>query len=741
MRRIRRADHLARLSLELDNSGAGPLVVPGFAHVPIEAELDTRERFTHGLNGMLWLFLRPTAREISMLRAMEEVTDRPNWHGDVFRDNIVAEWKAGAVAKDYLVSDRAWEWCVEELRDKAKEFGVHGRVLVLDCLTGVCKVDISNDICDDLKGAFEVVAEEMEAAPASHRSMSGFYQMMEIVDPSLYPLVYGRTKVLEQGGAVSVKDMDDWYGRGIESENQELLVDLYYGLESEQTVPRHRRHGGGWRRWDGQAGDQGRPPNHGHRCSSWFQWLPCEVVFTGDSSPGVQITSYINNLHPQRYSKAYKAIEKAVSAAVEAWNDVLDKSEPFNWHKTQLRPLPGRTPQRIKTYGVQYPVPLTAYSDELSRAHHFRDSVGPESPEAAQAIKTLEEALARCRFGTREELLEPNSECSYPQELDGWDILKRYIHPEPGVSFSYSDWATGHNTSRGIVPIKTVKTDNFVEYSYADHEYFDVSLRDEFADRGLQVIVRVASIELTPDRPSHPGEPEDHLDGQPDELSFHPDGQLNEHVVATALVFFDVENVTPLRVLFCRAARLRACELADHKHEDLGALMEVFGPLEYYNDEEDAAPCLARELSRMRDMGSVGAWCSSVRRKGRLVAFPSALHYRLGECELVDRDRPGRARFLALHLVDPNYRVCSTRNVPPQRPDWWAYDVAKKAPVSAKGLPQELIDQILEDAKVGMMGAEEAEEIRRDVCRELICCYQQVEDYTGRYQKCRDCLL
>ncbi len=55
---------------------------------------------------------------------------------------------------------------------------------------------------------------------------------------------------------------------------------------------------------------------------------------------------------------------------------------------------------------------------------------------------------------------------------------------------------------------------------------------------GLQVIVKIASIELTPQEPRYPGG------------SWHVEGLQNEHIVATALFYFDVDNVTPARIAF-----------------------------------------------------------------------------------------------------------------------------------------------------------------------------------------------
>lgn len=52
--------------------------------------------------------------------------------------------------------------------------------------------------------------------------------------------------------------------------------------------------------------------------------------------------------------------------------------------------------------------------------------------------------------------------------------------------------------------------------------------------------------------------------------------------------------------------------------------------------------------------------------QGRPITWPNTLQYRVEPFTLVDVTIPGLRRFIVLSLVDPHYRLCSTRNVPPQ---------------------------------------------------------------------------
>ncbi|KAI6275014.1 hypothetical protein MCOR31_011090 [Pyricularia oryzae] len=55
---------------------------------------------------------------------------------------------------------------------------------------------------------------------------------------------------------------------------------------------------------------------------------------------------------------------------------------------------------------------------------------------------------------------------------------------------------------------------------------------EKYKDSGLQVIVKIASIKLTPDKPGFAGG------------AWHVESQMNERIVGTALSYLDSENIT-----------------------------------------------------------------------------------------------------------------------------------------------------------------------------------------------------
>ena len=60
----------------------------------------------------------------------------------------------------------------------------------------------------------------------------------------------------------------------------------------------------------------------------------------------------------------------------------------------------------------------------------------------------------------------------------------------------------------------------------------------DFGEQGLQVIVKLANIELTPEKPTYDGG------------SWHVEGQLNERICATALYYYDCQNIADSYLAF-----------------------------------------------------------------------------------------------------------------------------------------------------------------------------------------------
>lgn len=140
--------------------------------------------------------------------------------------------------------------------------------------------------------------------------------------------------------------------------------------------------------------------------------------------------------------------------------------------------------------------------------------------------------------------------------------------------------------------------------------------------------------------------------------------------------------------------------LADVEHEpnDFVWLGQVFGL-------ENGEPAI-------QHLGSIK--CST----GRTVIFPSMVQHRYTGFELLDKTKPGYLRVLVFYLVDPNIRIISTANVPPQRLDW-TFGLTEEGSDSTAAMAKLALDN--KDKKGNMpMSLSEALEYRVEALEELV---------------------
>ena len=171
--------------------------------------------------------------------------------------------------------------------------------------------------------------------------------------------------------------------------------------------------------------------------------------------------------------------------------------------------------------------------------------------------------------------------------------------------------------------------------------------------RSLQVIVKLANIHLTPDKPDYPGG------------SWHVEGMANERIVSTGIYYWDSENITDSTLSFRAAVDDPEYEQSDHQ-----GVREVYG--------------LENEEALNQVFGAVPT------PEGRCLAFPNILQHRVSPFRLADPSRPGHRKILAFFLVDPSERIVSTSDVPPQQP--WA-ETSTMTLEEAKAFREELMKE------------------------------------------------
>ena len=298
----------------------------------------------------------------------------------------------------------------------------------LDLDAAVIKSDTA--VSSDLKHALRVAAAPLEDVPDRlkdwHPGSDG--KVIDLVHPSLFPLIYGRSRVLSSG-RVELQDCVSHTGKGeIVTTPDDTEVDI-----DRSDISYHTWGDTNPRFW-----------------SKAFQWLPCDIQFNGD---GVKITSYINNLHPTLHPGLYSVIEKLIAKSIPLWNLTLSST----------------------------------YAERKARIlHEFTDYDHP-----------------------------------------------RGIHPPKELG---DDWAVQENWEKTYRILQRPEPRDFESYQMPLDK--QVNLREVFGKQGLQVIVKLANIELTPEKPTYDGG------------SWHVEGQLNERICATALYYYDSKNVADNSLAF-----------------------------------------------------------------------------------------------------------------------------------------------------------------------------------------------
>ncbi|KAJ2912992.1 hypothetical protein MD484_g7417, partial [Candolleomyces efflorescens] len=515
-----------------------------------------------------------TLREFLMLQFMNSVTDKPEWAKKIFDASIVKKWRAETVDNPEVdMTKLMFDHCIAELKDLATNIlpqRKHHAIVAYD--GNVVKSDEA--LPPSVKLALQEAVKSIEDVPEKLKDWhpGSDDKVLDLVHPSLFPLMYGRTKVLKIGEkVVGLQESVNRCGEG------EVLRNDEKNPPKANTTARGRA-------WN---------PARVEAYSLRYQWLPCEVDIS--SQAGARISSYINNLHPGRHSDLYGLVEKVIDAAIPLW-------------ELTLAPL----------YDQSF-----CYSRRLScdPTYEFRD----------------------------EDEEEDEDDEDRPDET--------VIQPEPSPFKQFLRWR------------RKPKALDFTKL-YGKQ------------GRPLQVIVKLANIELTPEKSSYEGG------------SWHIEGQQNEHIVATALYYYSCDNIKPSHLAFRQFVSVQEVEGMQYFDQNPHFLGTLFGCDNFSGG--------------IQDVGSVET------REGRLLTFPNILQHRVEPFELEDPTKPGHRKILALFLVDPNIRTLSTAYVPSQRLDWWQ----EIATTELGKLPLELRDQVFEGVEEFPITLDDAKNIRLELMEE-----------------------
>jgi hypothetical protein len=317
----------------------------------------------------------------------------------VFDEEITTKWRNEIAQSGQDVTPKMMDWIIKELQWKAGVLKESGLVHVFDI--GVTKSDTAISL--EVQQALKEAVKPLEDIPSDQKDYhpGSDNKVVDLVHPSLFPVVYGRTRVLPDR-TIGLDDCLGCVGQG----------DIVPVPLDEECAP-HQAH------YD----ISGRPVFSGK-----FQWLPCEVEFNESSC---RIVSYINNAHPIHHKGLYEVIEKIISQSIPLWNKSLST---------------------IRDSRITY--------DCVDYGEHPEPEPGP----------------------IQQEFEDADAEEEFWQIHQEWQDRTPIVPPEP-ESFA------------------------------PPQESSSIDLPNHFSDSNLQIIVKLANIELNPENPTYEGGSW-HIEGQ-----------------------------------------------------------------------------------------------------------------------------------------------------------------------------------------------------------------------------------
>uniref|UniRef100_A0A6B2L1E3 DUF4246 domain-containing protein n=1 Tax=Arcella intermedia TaxID=1963864 RepID=A0A6B2L1E3_9EUKA len=364
--------------------------------------------------------------------------------------------------------------------------------------------------------------------------------------------------------------------------------------------------------------------------SADLQWLPTDfLVSPSPEDPKkvgkVTIQSYINNLLPIKQASLYKAIAGIFGYMVPMFEKTL---------MSLINPLPGR----VDMSSDWYPPKPERNKEEGEEVNRKEEKEGEEGKGKEEKEEEEEEK------GKEEEEEEEKEDWRKAMDSEEeWMEKREPIQPLPKPYVPYP------------LPQKRVS----------------------LVGKTLQVIVKLANIHLTPEKPRYPGG------------SWHVEGMRNEGIVASGIYYYHSSNITPSRLAF----RTAVCEPGYEQNDDKG-VSAIYG---LANEEPLCQPLGYEETI-----------------EDRCLVFPNLYQHRVRPFRLLDPSKPGVRKILVFFLVNPGQPILSSSRVPLQSAAMLAEML--KWCLGPLGLFPELYERIA--AYLEIMSWEEAKQSRKALMKE-----------------------
>ncbi|KAK1752853.1 hypothetical protein QBC47DRAFT_348022 [Echria macrotheca] len=554
-----------------------------------------------------WLSWGITLREMRMLDFINQITDKPGWEHKVFDEAIVSRWRAEADARPLVDGD---PYLSKPMFDfciaELRDKSEHSK------LTGrVAVLDAEFSVVKSDSAVSRELRDELKAGVIAlenvpDRKKDWHPGSDETVLDIVHPSLFPVIWGLTRALPEGTVPLKDC----IKHTGKGVAVDSYRHPSDCTSTSQTHLAGPCRRSADGLWGS--------------FQWLPAQVQVSADGS--AKITSYINNLYPEHHKNLYSTLERIVAATVPLWEDCL------NGLVRRPRIEISETGEDDYTYppGAKYHIP-----GREGKLNSIWDPLTDDYDNSGIGEDAMDDDRSDDSGGYE-------FEWKWEAEFHDWKTENRIlIQREPRVYTPQAELLRMPSQDISLVRLNPEKPFN---------------LREKFP-AGIQVIFKLANILLTPEKPTYSGG------------SWHVEGTLNERICASAIYYYDQDNITDSHLAFRQAVDVEEVTMIPEQNN--------FDSLEAYlgvRNEEAAVQRLGQVLTR----------------EGRLLVFPNCAQHQVQPFELVDKTKPGHRKILAMFLIDPYRPILSSAHVPPQRRDWWADEVRRQGGLDR--LPAELFD-------------------------------------------------
>ncbi|MCO5573504.1 hypothetical protein L7F22_027275 [Adiantum nelumboides] len=520
--------------------------------------------------------------EKMVLQAMNDIENKPNWQEKIHDPTIVSKWRQECTEQGFITS--MFDWMMGALRLKAKskeektgiEMSPPPSVFHSDII-------VDENLQTKLNEGFCKLKKIDERFYDWHPGSKEM--VLDLVHPSMYCLATGRSHLVDISNRqidplALAKDFLSWY-KGLQGDRTSTLFN--------QDTKTFRDHGSiaAQPAWISPQDKSflNLPYISDEVVEHQYQWLPADMRI--DSKRQAKFLSYVNSL---KNSDLYSPLQELVSAFIPMFEIVLtfQEDECLEHH----------------IHGPDY-------------LEHFRpkdfENIAPEQYFDIKSVEEFREWKEKLLKEGKEIPPCPPSEYEDEEEDEDeieerhWHSVRTFIPPE-------------------VSPFEAPDYDN-VKW---------VKLHD----KTIQIIFKLASVELTPEKPEYEGG------------VWHVEGTYSEEICATGIYYLDSDNITDPTLHFRQRIEENTLTEWNYEQNQFEHMNRLFG---HVQNGDDSVQSMFVQLGHLSTPSK------------RAIVFPNTMQHKLSPFKLIDPSKPGHRRMIVMFLVNPHSRITSTAELVQQQ--------------------------------------------------------------------------